>query len=264
MDTGLEGCACVITGGTGGIGEATARLLLDEGARVLVVGRSEERLAATHERLGRADGSVAVLGADVTAEDAPERILKAAVDAFGGVQGLVSAAGSSRLTSIDAGDESPWYEQWELSVMAPKRLMDAFAPAIAAAGGGSIVNVGSSAGRRPSATDAPYAVAKRGELALTEVYAQRFSGSSVRILAVAPGPTATGLWMGPGGRLDELAAASGQTRDQTLAAAGARLPLDRLADAEEVAAVIVAALAGLGANGAVLPVDGGHVTESFP
>lgn len=263
MDFGLDGRAFVITGGTGGIGEAVARLLLAEGARVLLVGRSEERLAATRERLGGGDGSLAVLRADITAEDAPERIREAAVGAFGAVHGLASAAGSSQLTPIDAGHDEAWYEQWELNVMAPKRLMDVFVPAIAAAGGGTIVNVGSSAGRRPSATDAPYAVAKRGELALTEVYAERFSGSGVRILAVAPGPTATGLWMDPGGRLDELATASGQTRDQALAAASERLPPGRLANAEEVAAVVVAALAGLGANGAVLPVDGGHVTESF-
>jgi NAD(P)-dependent dehydrogenase (short-subunit alcohol dehydrogenase family) len=258
MDLGLEGRVCVVTGGTSGIGKEVARLLLVERARVLVVGRSEERLAATREELG-----AEILAADITAEGAAESIRDTALDAFGAVHGLVNSAGSSRLTLIDAGHEEPWYEQWELNVMAPKRLMDALGPAIADAGGGAIVNVGSSAGRRPSATDAAYAVAKRGELALTQAYAERFAGSGVRVLAVAPGPTATPLWMDPGGRLDELTATAAGKREEVLAAAGARLPLGRLANAEEVAAVVVAALAGLGADGAVLPVDGGHVTESF-
>jgi 3-oxoacyl-[acyl-carrier protein] reductase len=261
MDFGLEGRAFVVTGGSSGIGEEVARLLLGEGARVLIVGRSEERLAAAR---GRVRSRAALLAADVTAEDAPGQIWAAAGEAFGEVHGLVNAAGSSRLTSIDAESVAPWREQWELNVMAPKRLMDALAPAIAEAGGGTVVNVGSSAGRWPSATDAAYAVAKRGELALTQVYAERFADHGVRVLAVAPGPTATELWMDPGGRLDELAAPAGQEREEALAAAGARLPLGRLATAGEVATVVVAALGGLGANGAILPVDGGHVTESFP
>jgi 3-oxoacyl-[acyl-carrier protein] reductase len=264
MDLGLEGRVCVVTGGTSGIGKEVARLLLAEGGRVLVVGRSEERLMATREGLSGGAGGLALMRADVTAEDAPDSIRAAAIDSFGAVHGLVNAAGSSRLTSIDAGHEEPWYEQWELNVIAPRRLMDALAPTIAAAGGGTIVNVGSSAGRRPSATDAAYAVAKRGELALSEAYARRLGPSGVRVLAVAPGPTATPLWTDPGGRLDELTAAAGGERDEVLAAAGARPPLGRMASAEEVAAVVVAAVAGLGASGAVLPVDGGHVTESFP
>ncbi len=262
MDFGLDESVCVITGGTSGIGEAVGRLLLAEGGRILIVGRSEERLEAALEGLG--GGTVALLGADVTAEDAPARIRDAALGAFGRIDALVNAAGASQVTSLDAGPLEPWYEQWELNVMAPKRLIDALAPAMAKTGGGTIVNVGSSAGRRPSATDAAYAVAKRGELALTEVYAQALAPRGVRVVAVAPGPTATPLWMDPGGRLDELTAAAGEPRDEVLAAAEARLPLGRLATPEEVAAVVVAALAGLAGDGAVLPVDGGHVTETYP
>jgi NAD(P)-dependent dehydrogenase (short-subunit alcohol dehydrogenase family) len=263
MDLELDRRVCVVTGGTSGIGEAVAASLLGEGARVVIVGRSDERLAAARERLGEADRLLAVR-ADVTAEDAPGRIRDATLGAFGRVDGLVNGAGSSRLTSIEAGLAEPWYEQWEINVMAPKRLIEALAPAMAEAGGGTIVNVGSSAGRRPSATDAAYAVAKRGELALTEVYAQALAPRGIRVLAVAPGPTATPLWMDPGGRLDEIAAAAGQGRDEVLAAAQARVPLGRPAEAEEVAVVVVAALAGLAGDGAVLPVDGGHVTETYP
>ncbi|MBS1884552.1 MAG: SDR family oxidoreductase [Actinobacteria bacterium] len=264
MDLGLDGSACVITGGTSGIGEAVARLLVAEGGRVMIVGRAEERLEAARGRLAGDEGAVALLAADVTAEDAPARVRDAALAAFGRIDGLVNAAGVSATTSLDAGPLEPWHEQWELNVIAPKRLIDALAPAMIEAGGGTIVNVASSAGRRPSATDAAYAVAKRGELALTEVYAQELAPRGVRVVAVAPGPTATPLWMDPGGRLDELTAAAGEPRDEVLAAVATKLPLGRLATSEEVAAAVLAALAGLAGDGAVLPVDGGHVTETYP
>lgn len=147
--------------------------------------------------------------------------------------------------------------------MATKRMMDAVGPAIEARGGGAIVNVCSSAGRRPSSRDAPYAVTKRAELALTEVYAQKFAGSGVRVNAIAPGPTATPLWLRDGGLLDQLASQQGVDRDEALERAGSALPLGRLADPDEVAAAIVFLLAR-GSSGATWSVDGGHVPDVFP
>lgn len=253
MDLGLAGSRCVVVGGSSGIGLATARLLAAEGARVLVASRSPGEL-----------DEVETLALDATSPDAPERLQRAATERLGGLDHLVYSAGSSRVTDLLDSPPDLWREQWQLNVVAPRRLIEALAPALGADGGGTIVNVASSAGRRPSATDAAYAVAKRGQLELTVACAARFRGSGVRVLAVAPGPTATPLWMAPGGRLDELAAAAAADREETLAKAAARLPLGRLADPEEIAAVVAAALAGLGGEGPVLSADGGHVTESFP
>lgn len=264
MKLGLDRSACVVTGGSSGIGFACVRELLAEGASVLAVGRSQERLETARSELGDSPGVLEVLAVDVTAADAPERILRTAEARFDRVDGLVNCAGSSRLLSLEDSAPRLWRQQWELDVMAPKRLMDVLVPAMVARGAGTVVNVCSTAGRRPSATDAAYAVAKRGELALTEVYAQRCGADGVRILAVAPGPTETSLWMAPGGRLDELVDTGGEGREQVRHGVEAKLPLGRLADADEVAAVILAALAGLGATGATLAVDGGHVPETFP
>lgn len=263
VDFGLRQRVSVVTGGSSGIGLASARILLAEGARVLIVARSQERLEAARADLAAPHDALGTLAVDVTDPDAPVRICEAALTAFGRIDALVNCAGSSRLTAIDSGPLEPWYAQWELNVVATKRLIETLAPRIAEGDGGTIVNVASSAGRRPSATDAAYSVAKRGMLALTQVYAQRLAAAGVRVVAVAPGPTETPLWTETGGRLDEVSAAAGRPRDEVLGEVEDRLPLGRLASAEEVATAVVLAVAGLSGDGSVLAVDGGHVTEDF-
>ncbi|HEY6780146.1 MAG TPA: SDR family oxidoreductase, partial [Thermoleophilaceae bacterium] len=152
MDLGLRDRICIVTGGTSGIGAATAAMLAQEGARVLTVARHG-----------------ADVELDVTAPDAPERLL-AALD--GVPWALVNGAGGSRARSIDELTDADWNGQWELHVLAPMRLMRALAPRMAAAGGGRIVNVCSSAGKRPSARlDASYSVTKAAELSLSRVFA---------------------------------------------------------------------------------------------
>jgi 3-oxoacyl-[acyl-carrier protein] reductase len=257
MDLDLRDRVCVVTGGSSGIGLATARLLLDEGARVAIVGRDEARLAAADDRL-------ATIALDVTAPDAASRLLAAVTDRLGAPWGLVNSAGTSKVIPLEQIDDDEWREQWALNVLAPQALMDAFAPAMETAGGGSIVNVASSAGRQPSARNAAYAVAKRGEIALTLSYAERLADRGVRVNAVAPGPTATPLWLEPGGMLDGTARELGVAEDEALERVEAGLPLGRLATPEEVAAAIAMLLSPRSTRtGATVPVDGGHVKEVF-
>ena len=168
MNLGLEGRVCVVTGGTRGIGAATARMLSQEGATVLTVARS--------------GGDVEL---DVTAPDAGERLLAACPEA---PWALVNNAGSSQARALEDLTDADWQQQWELHVMAPMRLMRAFAPAMADAGGGRIVNVSSSAGRRPSGRlDASYSVTKAAELSLSRVFADAFASKGVLVNAVTPG-----------------------------------------------------------------------------
>jgi NAD(P)-dependent dehydrogenase (short-subunit alcohol dehydrogenase family) len=264
VDLGLEDSVSVISGGTGSIGKAVAGLLLAEGSRVLLVGRRQERLEEVRHGLGGDERDIVLLAADVTADETPAQLRDTVFDAFGRIDVLVNAAESSRFASLEADALEPWYAQWEINVMAPKRLMDTLAPALAESDRGMIVNVTSSAGRQASATNAAYAVAKRGQLALTEVYSRALASSGVRVVAVAAGPTATPLWLEPGRRLDELAASACIGRAQTLADVEERLPVGRLATPDEVAAVVLAAIAGLCGDGVVLPVGGGHVSETYP
>jgi 3-oxoacyl-[acyl-carrier protein] reductase len=241
MDLGLEGRLCVVTGATRGIGAATARMLAQEGARVLSVARSG-----------------ADLELDVTAPDAGERLLERCGEA---PWALVNNAGTSSVRPLDELRDDEWQEQWELHVMAPLRLMRALAPAMAAAGGGRIVNVSSSSGKRPSLTNAAYSVTKAALLSLSRVFADEFASDAVLVNSVAPGPVATELWTGEGGLAAQVAAKTGQTRDEVLSATHAKPPIGRMGEEDEVAAVIAFLCSELASNvtGAAWSVDGGSV-----
>ena len=145
--------------------------------------------------------------------------------------------------------------------MAPLRLMRALAPVMAEAGGGRIVNVSSSSGKRPSLTNAAYSVTKAAALSLSRVFADTYASDDVLVNSVAPGPVATELWTGEGGLADQVAAGTGQTRDEVLASTHAKPPIGRMGEEEEIAAVIAFLCSERASyvTGAAWAVDGGSV-----
>jgi 3-oxoacyl-[acyl-carrier protein] reductase len=223
VELGLSGKACIVTGATRGIGLATVRMLEAEGARVLPVARS-------------GDG---VFEADVTDPRDGERIVAECAERFGAVDVLVNNAGTSFVRSLEDLTDDEWQAQWALHVMGPMRIMRAAAPRMAAAGEGRIVNVCSSAGKRPSLTNPAYAVTKAAQLSLSRVFADRYAASGVLVNAIAPGAVASPLWTADGGLADQAASALGISREAALAAQAARVPLGRFGEPEEIAAVIV-------------------------
>ena len=238
MDLGIGGRTAVVTGASRGIGAATVRLLEAEGARVIGVSRGD--------------------GIDVTDPGAAQRI---AERAGGPVDILVNNAGTSFARSLDELTDADWNGQWELHVLASMRLMRAFAPGMAERGWGRIVNVASSAGKRPSLTNAAYSVTKAAQLSLSRVFADTYAGQGVLVNAVAPGAVASPLWMDEGGLGDQTAAARGVSREQALDAQAAKVPVGRFATEEEIASV-VAFLCSERASmvaGAAWSVDGGTV-----
>lgn len=229
---------CIVTGASRGIGATTAAVLESEGARVVRVSRSQ--------------------GIDVTAPDAGERVLAACEDT---PWALVNNAGVSQARGMEIDDDD-WQEQWELHVMGPMRLMRAVAPVMADAGGGRIVNVSSSSGKRPSGRlDAPYSVTKAALLSLSRVFADAWAGRGVLVNAVAPGPVEGELWTSSGGLADQIAARQGISRDEVLASTRSGPPLGRMGTEEEVAAVIAFLCSTAASNvaGAAWSVDGGSV-----
>jgi 3-oxoacyl-[acyl-carrier protein] reductase len=239
MDLGIAGRLAVVTGASRGIGAATAELLEAEGVTVV--------------RASRGDGL------DVTAPDAAERI---AERAGAPVDILVNNAGTSFARDLTELTDKDWNAQWELHVMAPLRLMRAFAPAMAERGWGRMVNVTSSAGKRPSLTNAAYSVTKAAQASLSRVFAETYGDRGVLVNSVAPGPVSSPLWVDDGGLGDQTAAARGlATREESMEVQAAKTTLGRFAEPREIAAVIAFLCSEAASNvtGAAWSVDGGTV-----
>jgi 3-oxoacyl-[acyl-carrier protein] reductase len=215
MDLGIAGRTAVVTGGTRGIGAAVADALAAAGAKVVRVARSE--------------------GIDVTEPGAAAAI---AERAGGAVDILVNNAGSSAIESLEELTDDDWYAAFELNVMAPMRLMRHFGPAMAERGWGRIVNVTSSAGKRPSQSWPAYSVAKAAQHSLSRVFADHWAARGVLVNAVAPGPVASSLWTAPGGLGEQLGARMGVSPAEAMERQSGKVPLGRFGEPEEIAAVV--------------------------
>ncbi|HET9509230.1 MAG TPA: SDR family oxidoreductase [Gaiellaceae bacterium] len=246
MDLGLSGKACVVTGSTGGIGLEAARLLAAEGARVVTCGRSEA------PRVGEALHVVT----DLREPAAPEALVEEAVAALGSLDVLVNNVGHAVQARFEEVADEEWDSMWQLNVMSYVRAIRAALPHLRASRG-AIVNVSSTAGKRPSTGMPHYSVTKAAVLSLSRLVADLYAGDGIRCNAVTPGPTATEAWLGEGGLADQ----QGGDRDEVLAKVGAGRPLGRLAEPEEIAAVIVflASQSASYVTGAAWSADGGTV-----
>ena len=245
MDLRLEGKACLVTGSTGGIGLETARLFVAEGGRVATCGRSD----------APGIGEALHVREDLSEAEAPARAVDAAVDALGGLDVLVNNVGFAVHARFEEVTDDDWDAMWNLNVMGFVRAIRAAVPHLRASKG-AIVNVSSTAGKRPSTGMPHYSVTKAAVLSLSRLVADVYAGDGIRCNAVTPGPTATAAWLGDGGLADQQG-----ERDAVLAKVGAGRPLGRLAEPEEIAAVI-AFLASDRASyvtGAAWSADGGTV-----
>ena len=246
MDLGLNGKACLVTGSTAGIGLETARLLVAEGARVATNGRGDPP----------GIGEALHLHADLSEPDAPATIVEATVQSLGGLDVLVNNVGFAVRARFEEVPDEDWDSMWQLNVMSYVRAIRAALPHLRQSRG-SIVNVSSTAAKRPSGAMPHYSVTKAAVLSLSRLVADLYAAEGIRCNAVTPGPTATEAWLGEGGLADQ----QGGERDEVLAKVGAGRPLGRLAEPEEIAAVI-AFLASARASyvtGAAWSADGGTV-----
>jgi NAD(P)-dependent dehydrogenase (short-subunit alcohol dehydrogenase family) len=262
MDLGLAGKACVVTGASKGIGRETARLLCAEGAHVLLVARSEDELRAAAASCAKAGGRAEALPCDVTDPDAGERIVSEARKHFGPVDVLVNNAGTAKWRDADDVPDEDWQAAWELNVMACLRTMRALLPEMRKRGWGRVVNVSSTAGKRPSKFMPEYSVAKAALLSLSRLYADRCASDGVLVNAVCPGPTKSELWVAAGGLADQSAEVSSLSgSEEAIEKAAAGRPIGRLAEVGEIAAAIVFLCSEQASYvaGAAWSVDGGTV-----
>jgi NAD(P)-dependent dehydrogenase (short-subunit alcohol dehydrogenase family) len=192
---------------------------------------------------------------DLAEPDAPSLAVAAAVDALGGLDVLVNNAGSARIARFEEVADAEWDHYWQLNVMSYVRAIRSALPHLRA-DGGAIVNVSSTAGKRPSTGMPHYSVTKAAVLSLSRLVADLYAGDGIRCNAVAPGPTATDAWLGEGGLAEQQG-----NRDDVLARVAAGRPLGRLAAAREIAAVIVFLCSAQASyvTGAAWSADGGTV-----
>ncbi len=238
------GRVAVVTGGSGGIGSAVARRLAAEGAAVVVhYGGSAERAAELVEEITRKGGVAVAAGGDVAEEGDMATVFGLAEERFGGLDVVVNTAGImllAPLVDLDLADFDRMHRAnvrgtFVVSQLAARRLRK----------GGALVNFSTSVTRMAPPTYSAYAATKGAVEAMTLILARELRGRDVTVNAVAPGPTATALFL------------DGKT-DQQLAQLAAAPPLERLGTPDDIAET-VAYLAGPGrwVNGQVVYVNGG-------
>jgi 3-oxoacyl-[acyl-carrier protein] reductase len=252
VDLGLAGRVCIVTGSSGGIGLATARLLAEEGARVVTCGRRSA---------GPNAGEALHVAADLSRPGGPEELVARAAQELGPVDCLVNNVGLARQADFLEVPDQEWDEFWQLNVLSYVRAIRAVVPGMRERKGGVIVNVSSTSAKRPSTGMPHYSVTKAAVLSLSRLVADLYARDGIRCNAVAPGPTATDAWLGEGGLADQQAERSGKSRADVLASVGGGRPLGRLAEPDEIAAVIAFLCSDRASyvTGAAWSADGGTV-----
>src|SRR4029453_13914252 len=196
MDLGLRERVCVVTGSTGGIGRETAKLLCEEGARVVVTGRSAERGEQAKDEVGAALG----LRFDPADPSGPGALIAETTATLGSPDVLVNNVGHAYQTSFDELSDDQWEELWQLNGVSSVRGVRAVLPAMRERRRGAIVNLASSAGKRPSTSMPNYSVTKAAVLSVSRlragVSARGGGGPAGRPRPC--GPAGRGLWQDPG------------------------------------------------------------------
>ncbi len=239
MDLGLAESVCLVTGSTGGIGLETVKLLQAEGATVVSTGRSGGDIRA-----------------DLSHPGEPERVVAETIASHGRLDILVNNVGGTEIRKLEDLDDGDWQASFEINLMSAVRATRAAVPGMRERGAGTIVNVSSTAAKRPSTGMPDYSVMKAALLSFSRLVADLYAKDGIRCNAVTPGPTATQAWLGAGGLADQQG-----EREEVLAKVAAGRPLGRLAEPEEIAAVIAFLCSPRSSyvTGAAWSADGGTV-----
>jgi NAD(P)-dependent dehydrogenase (short-subunit alcohol dehydrogenase family) len=252
MDLGLAGRVAIVTGGTQGIGHATARRLVGEGARVAICARGRDRLDEAVAALRSEGGDAIGVRADVSLAQDCERLVAETVAAFGAVDVLVNNAGTSRTGAFESVTDEVWREDLDLKLFAAIRLSRLVLPHMRARGGGRIVNVTNIGGKQPGARTMPTTVSRAAGLAMTKALSKELAPDGVLVNAVCIGLVRAGQHA-------SRAARQGIDPEALYRDMARSVPLGRVGEADEAAAVIAFLASGAASfvTGTSVNIDGG-------
>ena len=187
MDLGIGGKAALVTGGDSGIGWHTAKLLLDEGVRVVISDKDSAKLDEAAKKLGAPDGQLFAFAADVTDTEAVEQLAARTQQAVGDIDIFVQSSGVTGAQGMfHEIDEEGWRSTLDIDLMGPVRLLRAFLPALRRGGWGRVVLVASEDAVQPYDDELPYCAAKAGVLALAKGLSRSYASEGLLVNAVSP------------------------------------------------------------------------------
>jgi NAD(P)-dependent dehydrogenase (short-subunit alcohol dehydrogenase family) len=259
LELNLSGKTAIVTGGSAGIGLATAKALYSEGVNVVIAARNQEKLykaVVDIQFLPNAEAKVIGVSADLTKAEDVEKLVSTTIEQFGKVDILINNAGSARAGSFLELSDEAFLDAWNLKLLGYIRLVRAVVPYLKNQGDGRIVNIIGGAGRTPRPNFLPGGTSNAALLNFTRGISKELALDNIRINAISPGLTDTE-------RAKTLAVQNAQslgiTVDEYKAQAVKSIPLGKIVKPEEIAALALFLVSDLAASitGAEIQVDGG-------
>lgn len=252
MELGLKGKVAIITGGTEGIGKATALTLAREGAKVAICARRKALLDATAAEITKAGGEALAVVADMSKAADCERFINETVKRFGRIDILLNNAGTSARGSFLELDDATWTADIELKVFGAIRCTRLAIPHMKKQGGGRIINITISGAKQPGAGSMPTSVSRAAGLAITKALSKEFAPDNILVNTICIGKIKSG-------QHERRYTKDGVSADDYYAKIGKDIPLKRAGEAQEVANVIafLASDAASYVTGTSINLDGG-------
>jgi NAD(P)-dependent dehydrogenase (short-subunit alcohol dehydrogenase family) len=252
LELGLKGKIAVITGGSDGIGLATALRLAREGADVALCARRKEPLEQAAARLREAGAQVLAVPADMSKKADIDRFIKAVIDRFGRIDILVNNAGTSARGKFLEIEDDSWSSDLELKVFGAIRCTRLAVPYMKKQGGGRIINITISSAKQPGAESYPTSVSRAAGLALTKALSKEYAADNILVNTVCIGKIKSG-------QHERRYTKQGVSAEEYYRQTAKDIPLGRVGEADEVANVIafLASSAASYVTGTSVNLDGG-------
>ena len=252
VELGLKGKVAVVTGGSDGIGRATALRLAQEGAHVAICARRKEPLDNVAADIQKFGVQGLAVPADMSKPADIERFMKAVIDRFGRVDILVNNAGTSKRGAFLELTDEEWAADLELKVFGAIRCTRLAVPHMKKNGGGRIVNITISSAKQPGAQSYPTSVSRAAGLAITKALSKEFAANNILVNTVCIGRIKSG-------QHERRYQREGKSAEQYYAESSKDIPMGRVGEAEEVANVIAFLVSGAASyvTGSSINLDGG-------